>query len=83
MSNEIDFKFVRPFGPMICKVTIPENIVNILNEYVDKTIVDKKKVNELDYGSNLAGNVEQEFKLEKEFVKNSGWGRFLSGCAEV
>jgi hypothetical protein len=82
MSKEIDFKFVRPFGPMICKVTIPEEIIDILNEYVDKITSDKKKSSELDYGSNLAGNVDQEFKLEKEFVKTSGWGNFLSGCAQ-
>ena len=83
MSNEIDFKFVRPFGPMICKVTIPEKIITSLNECVDKIIIDEEKVNKLDYGSNLAGNVEQEFKLEKDFVKSSGWGNFLSACAEV
>ena len=41
MSNEIDFKFVRPFGPMICKVTMPKNIIKKLNEYVDKVIIDK------------------------------------------
>ena len=78
MSNEIDFKFVRPFGPMICKVTIPEKIITGLNEYVDKITSNKEKIDKLDYGSNLAGNVEQEFKLEQEYSKKIGWLDFIS-----
>ena len=35
MSKEINLQFVRPFGPIICKVTMPIEIVNSLNEYVD------------------------------------------------
>ena len=66
----VDFKFVRPFGPMICKVTIPEEIIDILNEYVDKITSDKKKSSELDYGSNLAGNVDQGFKISQNQISN-------------
>ena len=83
MKKELDFKFIRPFGPMISKVTIPEEIIIQLNDYVDKIIFDKKKIKELDYGSKLAGNVQQEFKLEKNFTQTSGWGNFLSACANI
>ena len=83
MNKEIDFKFTRPFGPMIAKVTIPNQIVEKLNTYVDKIIIDKKKVQELNYGSKLAGNVQQEFKLEKDFIETSGWGSFLTSCTNV
>ena len=44
MSSKIDFKFIRPFGPVICKVTMPDEIINNLNNYVDKIIDDKKKL---------------------------------------
>ena len=72
----------RPFGPSIAKVIIPEDLISSLNDYIDKVIKDKKKVNTLDYGSQLAGNVKQEFKLEKEFMKECGWSNFLiEGCA--
>ena len=83
MSSKIDFKFIRPFGPVICKVTMPEEIINNLNNYVDKIIDDKKKVEELDHGKNLAGNVQQEFVLEKDFIEKSKWGNFLSACAKT
>ena len=83
MSSKIDFKFIRPFGPVICKVTMPDEIISNLNNYVDKIIDDKKKVEELDHGKNLAGNVQQEFVLEKDFIEKSKWGNFLSACAKT
>ena len=54
-------KIMRPFGPSIVKITMPENLVNKLNNYVDKTIADKDKITKLDHGSKLAGKVKQEF----------------------
>ena len=44
MNQDINFQFVRPFGPIICKVSIPKDIVKSLNEYTDEIIKDKKKV---------------------------------------
>ena len=68
----------RPFGPSIFKVTIPEKMVQELNSYVDKIIKDEEKLKELDNGPRLAGQVTQEFKLEKELMKKIGWGDFLA-----
>ena len=68
---------IRPFGPTIAKVSMSENLVKELNNYVDKTLVDKKKTEELNYGKMLAGNVQQEFLLDKEFIVLSGWESFL------
>ena len=59
----------RPFGPSIFKVTIPEKMVQELNNYVDKIIKDEEKLKELDNGPRLAGQVTQEFKLEKNELK--------------
>ena len=83
MSSEINFQFIRPFGPIICKVTIPKEIVKNLNDYVDETIKNKKKITDLDHGKSLAGNVQQEFKLEKDFIKDSDWGSFLAKCVRA
>ena len=71
MSSEINIQFIRPFGPTICKVTIPKEIIKNLNYYVDQIIDDEKKSKELNHGKNLAGNVKQEFRLEKDFVEES------------
>ena len=70
-------KLIEPFGPSIFKTTIPKELLDLLNEYTDKISKDELKSLTLDYGKNLAGNVNQEFKLEIEFMKSSGWGLFL------
>ena len=77
MSEKQSIQISRPFGPTIAKVTIPPEIIKVLNDYVEKIIDDEKKVKELDHGSNLAGNVKQEFVLEEAFLKSSGFLKFL------
>ena len=77
MSKE-NYFIIRPFGPSIVKLRMPENLVNKLNTYVDKIISDKKKSSELDHGTQLAGMVTQQFKLEENFMKEAGWGKFLT-----
>ena len=75
-------KVIRPFGPTIAKATISESLVKELNDYVDKILIDEKKAQELDYGKMLAGNVKQEFQLDKEFIVFSGWESFLKKNTE-
>ena len=48
MESE-DFKVLRPFGPTIAKVKIPENLVKELNDYTDSIITDEQKKKDLDY----------------------------------
>ena len=76
--NEEKLKILTPFGPSIAMVRIPEKIIKDLNNYVDKIVNDEKKINQLDHGKNLAGNVKQEFRLEADFMKDTGWGNFLA-----
>ena len=75
-------KVIRPFGPTIAKTTIPKSLVKELNSYVDETLSDEKKSQDLDYGKVLAGNVKQEFLLDKEFTTFSGWELFLKENVE-
>ena len=67
----------KPFGPSIAKVNIPEEIILSMNNYVEEIIKNKKKSDDLDFGSNLAGNVQQEFRLDVEFMKENNWAEFL------
>ena len=67
----------KPFGPSIAKVIIPEKIILSMNNYVEEIITNKKKSDDLDFGSNLAGNVQQELRLNIEFMKKSDWAEFL------
>ena len=75
--SENKIQVYKPFGPSIAKVTIPEDLIKKLNEYVDKIILDENKSKELDWGKRLAGNVKQEFKLEPKFCDKSGFSNFL------
>jgi len=76
----MELKIIKPFGPSILLSQIPDKIVKDLNNYVDGVIKDKNKSNELDFGNNLAGDVTQEFKLEKDFADKIGWTDFLAKC---
>ena len=65
MEQNNQIEILRPFGPSVAKVKIPEKLLNDLNEYIDEIILDEKKIAKQDHGSKLAGNVSQEFKLEE------------------
>ena len=66
---EIKYQNLRVLGPAILRVKIPNEIVNKLNEYIDSVIKDKSKLDKLNYGEALVGDVTEEFLLELEFVK--------------
>ena len=67
MDKENKIQISRPFGPSIAKVVMPDDLMNTINDYVEKIIADEKKSKDQDNGERLAGNVTQEFRLEKEF----------------
>jgi hypothetical protein len=80
MSKKIESRIIRTFGPSVMQVKIPKNIVDTINLYIDGIISDKEKSKNLSAGNYLIGDVTQEFTLEADFIKNSGWYIFLSSC---
>jgi hypothetical protein len=80
MSDKVDFEIFKRFGPSILKVKIPENVINNLNNYVDQTISDDKKIQKQNLGEGLVGDVTQEFSLERDIMEKTGWGNFLASC---
>ena len=77
MEKENKFEILRPFGPSVARFTMPADLIDVLNEYTDKIILDEKKSKEQDAGKKLAGNVTQEFDVDREFIKSSGLLKFL------
>ena len=77
MSEE-NFTIIRPFGPSIAKLKLPNEIIYELNKFADEIISNQEKSIELDHGKNLAGNVKQEFRLTTEIMKSSGLANFLA-----
>ena len=78
----MDAGILKPFGPSILKAKIPDEIILKLNDYVDQIIDDNEKSKSLNYGTALAGDVTQEFKLEQKFAMDSGWANFLAKCTK-
>ena len=78
--EKINIELIKIFGPSVLKVSIPETIVNNLNNYIDEIIKNKEKSKELDIGERLVGDVTQEFEVEQKIMQESGWGQFLSNC---
>ena len=77
MATENRLDLIKPFGPWIAKINIPEDILLKLNNYVDQIIIDEEKSKEQDFGIKLAGNVKQELELDENFRKKSGWDNLL------
>jgi len=76
-------EILKPFGPSIAKVKIPDEIIKEMNNYTDGIIKDEKKSKDLDHGHQLAGNVHQEFLLDIDFMKKINWANFLAKiCAQ-
>ena len=73
-----DLEILQPFGPSIAKVSIPEEMIKLMNNYIDEIVKDQKKSEKLDGGYKLAGNVTQEFRLEGDFMKKIKWFDFLA-----
>ena len=42
MDKENKFEILRPFGPSVARFTMPADLIDILNEYTDKIILDEK-----------------------------------------
>ena len=77
-TNNKMFEVLKPFGPTIAKVKMPQDLVNKLNEYTENVLSDQNKQDKLNYGDKLAGNVKQELVIEPEYAKKIGWGNFLA-----
>ena len=54
-QNHPNVKLFRPFGPTIMEMDMPEEVVNNVNNYVEKIIKDKEKSRKLDAGGQLVG----------------------------
>lgn len=69
---------IKPFGPSIVKLKLPDFLVTQMNDYIDSIIQDEQKMKELDHGDQLAGNVTQEFLLETEFMEKIKWVELIA-----
>tara|TARA_B100000212_G_scaffold187885_1_gene141732 strand:- start:91 stop:699 length:609 start_codon:yes stop_codon:yes gene_type:complete len=64
-------KILSPFGPKIAVIKIPKNIINKINQEVDKILGNEKRLKKSDYSSKLVGEVRHEIKLNSKFIKKN------------
>ena len=81
--EKLDIQIAKPFGPSIAKANIPDEMITKLNDYVDDIIKDEKKSIAQNHGNKLAGQVTQEFILDRLFCETSGWLEFLGKCVST
>ena len=68
----------RPYGPSIGQTSIPEDLINKINNNIDELIKDEERAKKQSVGKILAGNVTQEFDLDQQFAVKCGWAEFIS-----
>ncbi len=73
-----NFKIIKPFGPSIVKIKMPDEMIKEINDYVDLIVKDEEKSKKLNEGNKLIGKVQQEFLMELDFMKKIKWAEFLS-----
>ena len=64
-------KVLSPFGPKIASLKLSRNLIKKINIEVDKIISKKNLLKKLDYSDKLVGQVRQEFRLPKIFIKKN------------
>ena len=80
-KKNMEIKILKPFGPSVVKINIPQGIMDQINLFVDEMINNKDKLEKSNEGPNLAGNVYQEFLMNTDFMKKIKWGELIgSAC---
>ena len=65
-------ELVRPFGPVILKTELPEEILKDLNQ--DCLDISNNKKEKIDWSDQLAGRVEEEYHISKDsLTKHTVW----------
>ena len=77
-KNKMEHQILKPFGPSIIKIKIPQDTIDQMNLFVDKMVQNKEKLEKFNEGSKLAGNVYQEFLMNTDFMKKIKWGEFIA-----
>ena len=75
-------KYYKPFGPTIGKYNLSNKLTDKVNSYANKIIDSKHKSKVLDHSHRLVGNVQQQFRLTKDFLFRSGLEKQLNRIIE-
>ena len=74
--------YYKPFGPTIGKYNLSDKMIGKVNSFANKIIENKHKSKVLDHSHRLVGNVQQQFRLTKDFLLTSGLEKQLHKIIE-
>ena len=60
----------RPFGPLIGKVKLPQQMVDDLNKGCDELVADEEKMRHADFSKQLAGKVRHELSIPPSLLNS-------------
>ena len=72
-----DVQLVKPFGPLIMLVQLPEGIIKALNEIVDVIYPNR------DMGGRLAGVIETESEIPHSMLEEKKSWMYFMRCLKV
>ena len=78
-GHEVDFDILRPFGPRIARIQMPEEILGKMIELTDEIIKDEERKS---WGHHLVGQIKEEPYITKETLQQIGVYDFFNGCLQ-
>jgi len=80
----MEVQLIQPWSVPIFKTTLPPEILQTMIEISDQVIADKNRVdktgNSIDHGKYLAGQIENELRVEHDLLEQSGAMGFFMGA---
>lgn len=68
MSENINFKMLKPFGSTLAKATLPLDLIKDFKEDLKKIRANKEKQKNHDWGQRLVGHVAEEYLISPEVM---------------
>lgn len=78
-EHEVNFDIIRPFGPRIARIQMPERILTKMIELTDEIMKDEKRKS---WGHNLVGQIKEEPYITNEQLQQIGALDFFNGCLQ-
>ena len=78
-GHEVDFDILRPFGPRIARIQMPEEILGKMVKLTDEIMEDEKRKS---WGDHLVGQIKEEPYITNEQLQQIGALDFFNGCLQ-
>ena len=78
--KDLNFKIIQPWSSFLIYFKLSDDQLSQLIELTDTILEDKKRI---DYGSQLAGQIETEVHIDPNYLMLGEVGQYLKSCFEL